>query len=308
MAILFLASIIAIANRTKPYAIIIQDKEVCYLKDKDAANQALNEMAEFYAAKNSMVKAYNLDKTLEIKKVNKTTEKEIIAPELAAQYLIQEYIPSNKIKVTVSSVREEVKKFTPKPIYKKGKKMLAGKAKVKEKAVKGKKKVNTIYETKNGKIVGKKSSELEIIDKGKRAVIYKGILGLPEGENWKTYEGDPIFKDGDELAITAQKYLGLNYKYGGNSLKTGVDCVTFVWNMYKLYGINLGCSHAGLQKAGTPVSLKNAKKGDIVCYYGHVAIYLGDGKIIHASPKKGVHISKNVKYRKIKTIRRVVKK
>lgn len=304
-AMLVVALSAFVVRENKPYAITVNNQPVCKLKSEKAAEDVLYSVARHYSVSESKIKAFSANKKVNVepchdKKMDKLTKSQ------ATKYLIEEYIPDNDIVVSVTSIKDSEEKFEPEPTYKKDDKMLAGDSRVEKESVKGKHIVTISYSTENGKIINSEKYEKKIIYKGIPAVIYKGTLGLPEGEDWKTFDGDPVFKDGADLTETALTYQGLRYKYGGNSLKTGVDCVTFVWNMYKLYGINLKCSHSGLQHAGTAVSLKNARKGDIVCYYGHVAIYLGDGKIVHASPGKGVHVSNNVNYRKIKTVRRVV--
>ena len=80
-------------------------------------------------------------------------------------------------------------------------------------------------------------------------------------------------------------------------------------SVYKHFGYKIPRTSYSQRKAGKKVkNISKAKAGDLICYYGHVAIYMGKNKIIHASNKKtGIKISNNVKYRKIASIRRIVK-
>ena len=103
-----------------------------------------------------------------------------------------------------------------------------------------------------------------------------------------------------------KQFLGNPYKWGGKSLTNGIDCVQFVRALYRKYGIILPGKRSAFAHIGKAVSLKNARPGDIVYYGNHVAMYIGNGKIIHAQ-RKGINIS-NINYRKWKTIRRVKKK
>ena len=87
----------------------------------------------------------------------------------------------------------------------------------------------------------------------------------------------------------------------------------FTMSVYKKFGKKLPHSSSGQRKVGKKVSggIKKAKAGDIICYSGHVAIYMGKNKIVHASnsakyPKGGIKISNNASYKKILAIRRLV--
>ena len=112
---------------------------------------------------------------------------------------------------------------------------------------------------------------------------------------------------GRQIADYAMKFIGNPYVYGGTSLTNGADCSGFVQSVYKHFGISLP-RHSGDQgKSGRAVDgLSNAKPGDLVWYSGHIGIYIGNGKIVHASnPKNGI-ITSNANYRTILGIRRII--
>ncbi len=118
---------------------------------------------------------------------------------------------------------------------------------------------------------------------------------------------------GQQVVNYAKKFVGNKYKYGGTSLTKGTDCSGFTMSVYKKFGKKLPHSSSGQRKVGKKVSggIKKAKAGDIICYSGHVAIYIGKNKIVHASnsakyPKGGIKISNNASYKKILAIRRLV--
>ncbi len=113
---------------------------------------------------------------------------------------------------------------------------------------------------------------------------------------------------GKQVVAYAKKFVGNPYRYGGTSLTKGADCSGFTQSVYKKFGISLPRTSGEQRSVGKKVSsLKKAKAGDLICYYGHVAIYMGNNKIVHASSKKtGIKISTNASYRAIASIRRVL--
>lgn len=111
---------------------------------------------------------------------------------------------------------------------------------------------------------------------------------------------------GTAVANYAKQFEGNPYVYGGTSLTNGADCSGFVMSVYKNFGVSLPHSSSADRNVGYAVgSLAEAQPGDVICYSGHVGIYIGGGQIIHASTEAtGIKIS-NASYRKILAIRRI---
>ena len=111
---------------------------------------------------------------------------------------------------------------------------------------------------------------------------------------------------GSDVVSYACQFIGNPYVWGGESLTNGADCSGFIKSVYANFGISLPHSSVALQRAGSEVSYENAQPGDIVCYAGHVAIYMGGGQIVHASsPSTGIKTG-SATYRSIKSVRRVL--
>lgn len=116
---------------------------------------------------------------------------------------------------------------------------------------------------------------------------------------------------GKQIANTGLQYVGNPYVYGGNSLTNGIDCSGFTKQIHALCGISgLPRTSSAQRSGGKAVTggLSNALPGDVICYSGHVAIYIGGGQIVHASnpapyPKGGIKTG-SASYRSILAIRR----
>ena len=112
---------------------------------------------------------------------------------------------------------------------------------------------------------------------------------------------------GSSVVDFATQFVGNPYVWGGTSLTDGADCSGFVQSVYANFGVSLPRTSYEQQNAGTEVSYADAQPGDLICYGGHVAIYMGDGKIVHASnAKDGIKISNDATYRTILSVRRLV--
>ena len=111
---------------------------------------------------------------------------------------------------------------------------------------------------------------------------------------------------GADIVAFAQQFVGNPYVWGGNSLTNGVDCSGFVHQVYAHFGISTPRYSQAFKSVGQPVSYQNIQAGDVVVYPGHVAIYIGNGQIVHASSKKtGIKIS-NAFYRSPICVTRVL--
>lgn len=128
---------------------------------------------------------------------------------------------------------------------------------------------------------------------------YTGIINASSGSDM-----------GKKIANYACQYVGNPYVAGGTSLTSGADCSGFTYRVFADFGYSLPRTSSQQRGAGTGVSYDEAQPGDLICYDGHVAIYIGGGLIVHASssspyPKGGIKIG-NAQYKTILAVRRIV--
>ncbi len=121
---------------------------------------------------------------------------------------------------------------------------------------------------------------------------------------------EDMYKHGSELgeavAEFALQFVGNPYVWGGSSLTHGTDCSGFTMSVYRNFGVYLPHYDASQRGYGIGIdSLSNARPGDLICFYGHVGIYIGDGMMVHASnARDGIKVSR-ADYRSIAAIRRI---
>ncbi len=131
--------------------------------------------------------------------------------------------------------------------------------------------------------------------------------GASGGSSGGSYAVSGGSGQGSAVANYALQFVGNPYVYGGSSLTNGTDCSGFVMSVYRNFGISLPHS-SGADRGvgyGVPGGLAAAQPGDIVCYSGHVGIYIGGGQIVHASTAAtGIKVS-NAGYRSVLAVRRI---
>ncbi len=114
----------------------------------------------------------------------------------------------------------------------------------------------------------------------------------------------PSGSGGSAVANYACQFVGNPYVYGGSSLTNGADCSGFVMAVYAAFGV--GLPHSSSALAGVGYGVSDMQPGDIICYSGHVGIYIGNNTIVHAStPEGGIKYTSPANYRPIIAIRRI---
>ena len=116
----------------------------------------------------------------------------------------------------------------------------------------------------------------------------------------------PSGSDGAAVANFASQFIGNPYVAGGTSLTNGADCSGFVMSVYAQFGVSLPHSSGAMRGCGYEVGTDQMQPGDIVCYSGHVAIYVGNNTIVHAStPSSGIKFTSPIDYKPVLSVRRI---
>ena len=124
-------------------------------------------------------------------------------------------------------------------------------------------------------------------------------------EEAKAAEAETV-GNGQAVVDYAMQFVGSPYVWGGTSLTNGADCSGFVQSVYANFGVSMPRTSSAMRSAGTEVSYSEAVPGDVICYEGHVGIYIGNGQIVNAIDEAhGIGVS-SATYTNIITVRRLL--
>ncbi len=136
-------------------------------------------------------------------------------------------------------------------------------------------------------------------------------FNVKRNDDGKTFKGDLSGKEmGRKVAEYGLKFVGNPYVWGGESLVRGADCSGFVLAVYKHFGISLPHDAHAQRNYGIKIgSLSAARAGDLICYQGHIGIYIGNNQIVHAMNEANGITVKTIGYnhKPIVTIQRLFK-
>ena len=195
------------------------------------------------------------------------------------------YANNPYVKVTTVEEVTTTKAIGFDTIYKKTSSLKKGVTKVKTKGVKGQKEIVNQVTKVNGETTDSELISSKVVKKAQDKVVLQGTASVT-AKAGVTFD----FADGADVVEYAKKFVGNPYRYGGTSLTNGADCSGFVYSVYKHFGVNL--PRVGQSAVGKSIAYKNVKKGDILIYSGHVAIYAGNGKAVHAvNPRLGIKVT-----------------
>lgn len=295
-----------------PYVVKAGGEELFLVGDAETAANVIETVMDEYIPEGAQINSITVDKkiTTESKKLKRGEESPLVlTEEEAVDYVLTANQSENPLfSVTINAQKGKLSDLKAGKEYVKNDKMYEGDTEVKSEGKSGSQIVTNEITTVNGKILTSTVVDTAVVKDAKDTVVYKGTKKRPKDTLRADYSGKVMGSgDGSAIARYACQFVGNPYKYGGTSPEKGADCSGFVMAIYGRHGISLPRTVGPQSYSGKGVSLAEAKAGDVVCYSGHVGIYIGGGKIVHAStPRGGIKISGVHSCGKITTVRRIV--
>lgn len=297
-----------------PTIISADNHEVVIVENDEIAEQVVRDVMQNYVPEDGKLDSIQVEETLKIE--DKTLFLGVKPPRvLTEEEAVEKIVAGNETEeplmhVTTTSDVKVLEKVEPEVVYEKTDELFEGNIELKSEGEEGEKIVTNEVTMVNGEEESSEAVAEKITEKPVDTVMYLGTKERPADTAWQDYSGSLIWTGagkvtGQDLVNYGLKFVGNPYKYGGTSLTHGADCSGFIYSVYNQMGYKV--PRMGFYKMGKGVCLAEAKAGDIVYYSNHYAMYMGDGRIVHAyNSRAGITTSSVHAPGKILTIRRFV--
>ncbi len=295
-----------------PYVVKAGGEELFLVGDAETAANVIETVMDEYIPEGAQINSLTIDKkiTTEKKKLKRGEEPPLVlTEEEAVDYVLAANQSDNPLfSVTINAQKGNLSDFKAEKKYVEDKDMYEGETELKSKGKPGNHIVTKEVTAVNGKVLTSSVVDTAVIKESIASIIHKGTKKRPKDTVRADYSGKVMGSgDGAAIARYASQFVGNPYKYGGTSPEKGADCSGFVMAIYGRHGISLPRTVGPQSYCGKGVSLAEAKPGDIICYSSHVGIYIGGGKMVHAStPSGGIKIGSVHGPGSITTVRRIV--
>lgn len=320
----------------EPWSVKIGDKEAFVVATEKEGKEIIEQVKAEYSTDNTKEDETTVSPKITV--TAKELERGDENPQLTeTEDAVAEVVAANQtaaplVTVTTTEKVTKTKAIDYKTEYKETTDLQEGEKEVVKKGKKGKKTVVSEVVKQNGKIVSKEVISSKVEKKPVTRIVEMGVedtqsaaavsdqsassgsAGASSASAGASSSGGSsadsgsaaVSGSGQDVVNYALQFVGNPYVYGGTSLTNGADCSGFTMSVYAHFGISLPHSSSAQRSCGRGVSYSEAQPGDLICYEGHVAIYIGNGQIVHAStPSSGIKVS-SATYKNIITVRRLV--
>lgn len=330
VAVALIAALVVVMTLTKPYAVYADGtkvdhpyavkaggEELFLVKDSATAEKVIETVMDEYSPSGAQINSITVDKKLSSEaahlKRGGNPETVMTADEAVDYVLTQNSTDDPLFCVTISSEVGSLQDVAAGKTYEDNKDMYEGDQKVKSEGKNGNQIVTNQVISVNGSVMTSEVVDTAVVSEAVNSVIYKGTkekkAEVTASDKSSASEGGTVIGSGSGAAVAsyALQFVGNPYVSGGTSLTNGADCSGFTQSVYARFGISLPRTSGAQSKVGKGVSYSEAKAGDIIYYSGHVAIYIGGGKIVHAAnSSKGICVSSAKSCGTILSVRRIV--
>jgi cell wall-associated NlpC family hydrolase len=323
--VLAVASMVTL-NLTKPYAVYadgtkVDDPyvvkaggdELFWVADSETAENVIEKVMSEYTPSGAQVSSITVDKKITIEDSLKRGDDTpvVLTEEEAVDYVLEQNSTDDPLfNVTVNAEVGSVETVKAGVTYKESDDLYKGEKKVKSEGTSGSQVVTNEVVSVNGTVLTQEQVDATVIREAVNSVVYKGTKEKKSSndQSASTVSGTVLGSgSGASVASYGLQFVGNPYKAGGSSLTNGADCSGFTQSVYARFGISLPRTSGAQATVGKSVPYSQAKAGDLICYSGHVAIYIGGGKIVHASTsQKGICVGYAKNCGTIISVRRIV--
>lgn len=321
--VILLAALIVALDLTKPYAVYADgskvedpyvvkagDDELFLVEDAETAENVIKSVLNEYSPDGAQINSITVDKklTTDDKSLKRGEEPPVVLTEdEAVEYVLEQNSTDDPLfMVTINAEMGSVEAIEAGKTYEENEELYEGQTKVKSEGSDGNQIVTNQVISVNGTVLTSEVVDTALVNESVDTVIYKGTKERPQAS--ASYGGEVLGSgNGATIANFALQFVGNPYKYGGTSLTNGADCSGFVQSVYAKFGISLPRTVGGQSGCGKGVPYSEAKAGDIICFSGHVGIYIGGGNMVHAAnERKGIVVSSVKSCGAVTTVRRIV--
>lgn len=295
-----------------PRAIKAAGKEIAVVENDEAAKNVIKTVIEKYFPEGAQVNTITVDKKLiaDDKPMKRKDEPVRVLTEAEA---VENILNENKgedplFTVTVNAEKGSLKKIKAEKEVRESDDMYKGDTEVRSEGVSGDQIVTKEVVCVNGVVINSKTVDRTVVKDKIDKLVLTGMKDRPYDTAWADYSGEIMGNGSGEMVVAyAKRFCGNPYVYGGNSLTGGTDCSGFVQGVYARFGISLPRTAYAQARCGKGVSFSEAKAGDLILYPGHIGIYIGGGRIVHASnSRRGICISGVRECGPIWAVRRII--